>query len=228
MNIQFIVRINAEKTFSISFSLSEVSETQHFVAREDELAEIHRALSGNDSRRTVVLHGLGGIGKTQLAVAYAKRHKGNYTAIFWLNSKDEDSLKQSFVEIAKQILREHPSASRLSGRDVIGKFDEVVEAVKGWLSLPKNSRWLVVYDNYDNPKLPGNTDPGAFDIRKYLPEAYQGSIIITTRSAEVKLGHRIRVGKLKDVRESLEILSHASGRECDIDGKLYLDSLMQS
>jgi hypothetical protein len=228
MHIQFIVRINAEETFSVSFSLSGVSETQHFVAREAELAEIHRALSGDDSRRTVVLHGLGGIGKTQLAIAYAKRHKGSYTAMFWLNSKDEDSLKQSFAKIAKQILREHPSASRLSAIDITGKPDQVVEAVKVWLSLPKNSRWLVVYDNYDNPEFPGNMDLGAFDIRKYLPEAYQGSIIITTRSAEVKLGHRIRVEKLKDVRESLEILSHASGRECAIDGKLYLDLLMQS
>jgi AAA ATPase domain len=228
MHIQFIVRINAEEMFSVSFSLSEVSETQHFVAREDELAEIHRALSGDDSRQTVVLHGLGGIGKTQLAIAYAKRHKGSYTAVFWLNSKDEDSLKQSFAKIAKQILQEHPLASQLSAIDITGKPDQVVEAVKVWLSLPKNSQWLVVYDNYDNPKFPGNTDIGAFDIRKYLPKAYQGSIIITTRSAEVKLGHRIQVEKLKDVRESLEILSHASRRECAIDGKLYSDSFMQS
>jgi hypothetical protein len=228
MHIQFIVRISAEETFSVSFSLSEVAETQHFVARENELAEVHQALSIDDPRRMVVLHGLGGIGKTQLAVAYARRHRGSYTAIFWLNCKDGDSLKQSFAKIAKQILREHPSASRLSAIDVTGKLDEVVEAVKGWLSLPKNSQWLVVYDNYDNPKLPGNTDPGAFDIRKFLPEAYQGSIIITTRSAEVKLGHRIRVGKLKDVRESLQILSHASGRERVINGKLYSDSWMQN
>ena len=41
---------------------------------------------------------IGGIGKTQLTVAYAKRHKDNYSAIFWLNIKDEeDSLKQSFA-----------------------------------------------------------------------------------------------------------------------------------
>ena len=79
----------------------------------------------------------------------------------------------------------------------------------------------MIYDNYDNPKVPGNTDPGAFDIRKYLPQAYNGSIIITTRSGEVKIGHRVRVGKLKDVRESLQILSYVSGRECTIDSKLY-------
>ena len=69
---------------------------------------MYKTLSGDSSRRTIVLHGLGGIGKTQLTVAYAKRHKESYLAVFWLNIKDEDSLKQSFAKVAKQILREHP------------------------------------------------------------------------------------------------------------------------
>jgi ATP/maltotriose-dependent transcriptional regulator MalT len=60
------------------------------VKREDKLRDIHKALSGDGSRRTVVLQGLGGIGKTQLVVAYAKPHKDNYSAVFWLNIKDKD------------------------------------------------------------------------------------------------------------------------------------------
>jgi len=146
------------------------------VAREEELAEIDRTLRGDCSRRIVVLHGLGGIGKTQLTVAYAKRHKDNYSAVFWLNIKDEGSLKQGFVKAAKQILRKHPSASRLSSVD-IENVDEVIDAVKAWLSYPNNTRWLIIYDNYDNPKLAGNTDPMAVDIRKFLPKSYQGSVI---------------------------------------------------
>jgi hypothetical protein len=184
---------------------------------------MHRALSGDGSRRTVVLHGLGGIGKTQLTVAYAKRQKDNYSAIFWLNIKDEDSLKQSFAKLAKQILREHPSASRLSSVDIKGNLDEVIDAVKAWLSLPKNTRWLMIYDNYDNPKLPGNADPAAIDIRKFLPESYQGSVIITTRSSQVKIGHLIRIKKLENIRDSLKILSNASGREGLINGMDFLD-----
>jgi len=214
--------------FSIPFSLSDVSEIERFVAREEELAEMHAALSGNGSRRTVVLHGLGGIGKTQLTVAYAKRHKDNYSAIFWLNIKDEDSLKQSFAKVAEQILREHPSASQLSSIDMKENLNEVIDAVKAWLSLRDNTRWLMIYDNYDNPKLPGNTDPAAVNIRKFLPESYQGSVIITTRWSQVKIGQHIRVGKLKDVRESLQILSYASGRKCDVDGKLYSDLWVRS
>jgi hypothetical protein len=97
-----------------------------------------------------------------------------------------------------------------------------VDAVKAWLSLPGNSRWLMVYDNYDNPKVPGNKDLNAVDIRKYLSEAYQGSVIITTRSSQVKKGHRVHIRKLDDVRDSLEILSNASGREGLIDGESLL------
>lgn len=44
------------------------------MAREEELTEMYKTLSGDGSRRTVILHGLGGIGKTQLTVVYTKRH----------------------------------------------------------------------------------------------------------------------------------------------------------
>jgi hypothetical protein len=179
---------------------------------------MHRNLSGDGSRHTVVLHGLGGIGKTQLTIAYAKRHKDDYSAIFWMNIKDEDSLKQGFAKVARQILREHPSVSPLSSVDIKENLDEVIDAVKAWLSLPNNTRWLMIYDNYDNPKLPGSPDPAALDIRKFLPESYQGSIIITTRSSQVKIGHRIHITKLENLRDSVEILSNASSREGLMNG----------
>jgi Cdc6-like AAA superfamily ATPase len=194
------------------------------VAREEELLEMHRILgSSNGSRRIVVLYGLGGIGKTQLSVAYAKRHKDSYSAIFWLNIKDKDSLRQSFAKVARQISREHPSASRLGNVDTKENLDEVVDTVKAWLSRPNNTRWLIIYDNYDNPKLPRNTDPGAVDILKFLPELYQGSIIITTRSSQVKFGYTIRIRKLEHVRDSVEILSNVSRREGLKSGKDVLD-----
>jgi len=184
---------------------------------------MHRNLSGDGSRRTIVLHGLGGIGKTQLSVAYVKRHKDNYSAVFWMNIKDKDSLKQSFAKVAKRILREHPLAGQLSNLNMKENLDEVVDAVKAWLSLPNNTRWLMIYDNYDNLKSPGNTDPTALDIRKFLPESWQGSVIITTRSSQVKIGHRIHISKLKNLQDSLEILSNTSSREGLIYGKpLYI------
>jgi hypothetical protein len=205
--------------FSVPFSLSDVSETQNFVAREEELAEMHAALDNKSSRSTVILHGLGGIGKTQLSVAYAKRHKDHYSAIFWLNIKDKDSVKQSFAKLARQILRVYPSANPLNSVDMGGNLDDVADAVKAWLSFPGNTRWLMIYDNYDNPKVPSNKDLAAVDVHKYLPEAYQGSVVITTRSSRVQIGHLIRIRKLKNVCDSLEILSNASGKMGLINGE---------
>ncbi|KAI3326718.1 kinesin light chain [Xylariaceae sp. AK1471] len=202
----------ALKEFSVPFSLNNIPEIENFVAREQELAEMHTILSSDGSRRVVVLHGLGGIGKTQLAIAYAKQHKDNYSAIFWLNIKDENSLKQSFVKIARQIKRQHPLANRVGSVDIEGNLDGIIDAVMAWLSLPNNTRWLLVYDNYDNPKLP-NADSTAVDILQYFPEAYQGSVVITTRSSQVKIGHAIRMVKIRNIYDSLKILSTTSKRE---------------
>jgi hypothetical protein len=210
---------NKSEEFSVSFSLADVTETDHFAARESELAQIRNILTGDGSRRTAVLRGLGGIGKTQLTIAYAKRYRHNYSAVFWLNIKDINSLKQSFAKVIKQILRDHPSASGLSNLDTNGNLDDVVEAVKAWLSLSKNTRWLLVYDNYDNPKIPGNDDAAAIDIRKFFPESYQGSIIITTRLAQVKVGRQVAIKKLTNIEDSLQILANASGRQLSVDGK---------
>ncbi|KAF8846757.1 hypothetical protein BDZ45DRAFT_784977 [Acephala macrosclerotiorum] len=126
--------------FSVVFSLSNVSDIEFFVAREEEFLEMHRTLSDDGSRRIVIFHGLGGIGKTQLSVAYVKRHKDSYSAIFWLNIKDKDFLKQSFAKVARQISRKHFSINRLSNVNTSENLDEVIDTVKAWLSLFYNTR----------------------------------------------------------------------------------------
>lgn len=95
----------------------------------------------------------------------------------------------------------------------------MVDGVKAWLSLPNNMRWLMIYDNYDNPRLPGHTDPAAVDIRKFLPDSYQGSVIITTRLSQVEIGHCMKITKLDNIDDSLKILSNASRRKGLINGK---------
>ena len=183
------------------------------MSRDNELKEIHEILITGGLRRVAVLHGLGGIDKTQLAVTYAKRYMADYSTIFWTNIKDHDSVKRNFAIAAARILRQHPSAIQLSRASETGDLDAIVDAVKRWLEIPRNKDWLIVYDNYDNPKLPSNSDEAAVDIHQYLPGTHQGSIIVTTRSSEMKLGRRIRIGKLQDLQASLDILRHASGRD---------------
>ena len=78
-----------------------------------------------------------------------------------------------------------------------------------------------MFDNYDNPRFPGGTDPDAIDIRNFLPGADHGFIIITTRSSEVGLGTLIPVGKMKNIQDSLEILARTSKQKLEVDSQLY-------
>ncbi|KAF2688992.1 HET-domain-containing protein [Lentithecium fluviatile CBS 122367] len=199
--------------YAVRLNLRLFPEAAQFVAREKELSKMHELLHGHSSRAAVVLYGLGGIGKTQLAVEYVRRHKEKHTAIFWLNANDEDSLRLSFRAIAQQVLQCHPSTSVLSSVDLEGDLDRAVSAVKAWLNLPGNARWLLIYDNYDNPRISNKSDRSTVDIRQYLPESDQGSIIITTRSARVTQGRRLHVQKLAGLEDGLKILANMSRRE---------------
>ncbi|KAF6804850.1 NB-ARC and TPR domain protein [Colletotrichum musicola] len=236
---------SAVASFTLVPSTSEVTGVNRFVARGDELRRMHEVLKWNGERRTAVLHGLGGMGKTQLTIAYIKRHRADYSATIWMNARDEMSLKESFQRAAQRILREHQSVVYIKNAMANQDLDETVESVKSWLSEPRNDRWLVVYDNYDDVRFDGRdrteksvrrvteesgSDPGktqpeaagskAYDIRAYLPETDHGAIIITTRSVTVKIGKLIRLSKLGDINDSLEILASTSARDYFRQGKL--------
>ncbi|KAF7522645.1 hypothetical protein PCG10_007365, partial [Penicillium crustosum] len=221
-------------TFELPLNLSEISEVTRFVAREDKLKRMKEIFDTTIGRRTAVVHGLGGIGKTQLAIAYIKRNRSHYSATIWLNARDETTLKQSFARTAEWILRHHPSLTYIAGALESRDLDETVKAVKRWLDDRMNDRWLIVYDNYDNPLLGNQAGKGiiytssveastysdddkdlakAYDLRKFLPETDHGAIIVTTRSSMIKLGQTIHLRKLEDINDSLEVLASVSGRE---------------
>ena len=85
--------ISTIDNYSVPFDLAGVLVAEYFVGRENELSMMQEVFQADMSRRrTIELQGPGGIGKTQLAVAYAKQHRNEYSAIFWLDSKDKDTL----------------------------------------------------------------------------------------------------------------------------------------
>ncbi|KAK9853410.1 hypothetical protein MYU51_006489 [Penicillium brevicompactum] len=236
MSIEEVQR-NSNQTptsFELPLNLSGISEVTHFVAREDQLKRMQEILETPTGRRTAVVHGLGGIGKTQLAIAYIKRNRSYYSAALWLNAKDETALKQSFARAAEWIARHYPSLTYIESALESRDLDETVKAVKRWLDEPMNDRWLVVYDNYDDPLLGNQTVKSlastsfmeastnsddeedlakAFDLQKFLPETDHGAIVVTTRSSMVKLGQTLQLRKLEDIDDSLEVLASVSGRE---------------
>ncbi|KAK1992428.1 purine and uridine phosphorylase [Colletotrichum falcatum] len=210
-------------TYTLAFKLPGVTAVNRFVARGNELKHMYKVLKWTGERRTAVLQGLGGMGKTQLSIEYARRHRSNYTATLWLNARDETSLTQSFQQAARRIAQEYPTVAYVQNAIANRDLDETTEAVKRWLDETGNDRWLIIYDNYDDVRFDGrggagqsvksvreqsgtvasNTseteaaDSKAYDIRPYFPETDHGAIIITTRSSRVKLGQLIRLAILE-------------------------------
>lgn len=205
--------------FSIPFGLVGAPEIEQFVGRRKELTEIKEALHGDGSqRKIVVLHGLGGMGKTQVAVQFVKEYRDTYSAAFWLDGKDEDTLKKSFAGMATRLHREFPSSVTLKTAAEEQDANRVTEIIKGWLSTKGNTRWIMIFDNIDNPKLPGVSDPQAYDIRSYFPDAHQGCILVTTRSSGLQIGKLIPLRKFTDVQESIKVLTSTSGRKISDQG----------
>jgi hypothetical protein len=153
---------------------------------------------GNKRRKVFVLYGLGGIGKTQLAVELMRRRHRSFSSVFWLDGSSEDSLKQSIARHASRIAEGQISdTSRQYSTGEGGDIDAVVVEVLKWLALPDNPDWLIVLDNVDREYDGPTPDPQAYDVRQYFPDADHGSILITTRLAKLEqLGGSQRVNKV--------------------------------
>ncbi|MCJ1377833.1 hypothetical protein MMC17_000929 [Xylographa soralifera] len=163
------------------------------VERVELMHSIEEALLpvSSEHQRIVVLQGMGGIGKSQLARSYASKHQNIYSAIFWLDAKTEQSLKRSVALIAEQIpLPDVLDAGRRIRYGDAG-VDAAAHAVFDWLCLKDNTDWLLVFDNvdshlsseYQEDELSATSGSGiaAYDVYKYVPEVSHGSLLITSR-----------------------------------------------
>lgn len=124
--------------------------------------------------------------------------------MFWVNAKDEVSLRQAMVYCR--------TAQNREDKDI------KVEQVRWWLSKADNDKWLMIFDNYDDPNIPGVRSPTGYDIRSFFPHRPQGSIVITTRSPKLSFGKQLRLQKLRGVKTGLAVLSQRSGRDLS-DGR---------
>ena len=110
--------------------------------------------------QTSALHGLGGVGKTQVALEYIYRYASAYTAVFWLSADTADTLLASMVTLAEVL--------NLPERNEQNQ-QRMVRAVGRWLEHQQG--WLLVCDNVENLSV----------LQPVLPAAHQGSILLTTR-----------------------------------------------
>ena len=104
----------------VDFSLRGIPVVSQFVQRSVEMRELERLLLDDAAtarrQKVVVLHGLGGIGKTQLAVEFARSHHGRFSSVVWLDGSSEASLKQSFADMVRRLPRSELTADGEIGR----------------------------------------------------------------------------------------------------------------
>ena len=173
--VQDLKTADVKVPFKIQIELK--IQRNKFVGREHLMIRLKESLSAEKERmNVVVLHGLGGIGKTQLAVEHIYSSIQDYTSVFWISAASEEQAKQGFIEAARCLIRHHGRfittsnhtpdyyliASKLGIPGALDQkgninmpiepsaMDEIMQAVRQWLAASENKDWLIVFDNYDD------------------------------------------------------------------------------
>ncbi|KAF3284330.1 hypothetical protein TWF970_011548 [Orbilia oligospora] len=214
-----------------------------FVGRKEKLTEIHeyfRRAEFSNTPRIFALVGIGGMGKTQIAIEYAYRHHGSYyTAVLWVSAANEETIRTSFINIMEHIIEEQaritwpestPDYEMISrklgiaglvnsrGEIIVDSeiiINDIQKALFRWLQLPKNSKWLLIIDNAD--------DLENVDIQKYIPNHGSGDIFVTSRRPE--FSHVAEQANLEQLDKDsaitlLSSLAHITVPQKDVEHEL--------
>src|SRR5581483_358735 len=165
-----------------------------FTGREELMQRLHMLLRQEKAAaltQSLVLSGLGGIGKTQMAIEYAYRYAQQYASIFWLNADTMESILSSYSALA--LLLELPERQEPDQQ-------KVVAAVNRWLSTHRD--WLLIVDNVEEREL----------IASVLPTSPEGSLFFTTRRQSLgTLAYPLEVERMSQ-EEGTRFLLHRSRR----------------
>ena len=203
-----------------------------FSGREDIISTIYSTLKGSTSSdgevrlptdKVVVLHGLGGMGKSSIALEYSFRYLDSYTAVLWIDVTSAVSLSRSARAVAEKTIDSYAKqrhsyediALMLGLRGVLNTNGHIssdnaaesrlIGAVKSWLATKHNSGWLLILDNYD--------DVDAVDIHLLLPTCDAGNVIITSRKSNLRsLGKTVAIEEI-DEKAAMAVLTKTVGRE---------------
>ncbi|KAH7124721.1 TPR domain protein [Dactylonectria macrodidyma] len=144
-----------------------------FVDRPDILKWMHEKCARPAAR--IALVGLGGIGKSQLAIQYAHqvRQRVPNTWVFWVHASTRGRFEEAYRSIADRL-----ELPRRNDPDV-----NICRLVSEWLRVEENGPWKMILDNAD--------DVGVFFLNaqkrlaSFLPQSCNGSIVVTSRSMDV-------------------------------------------
>ncbi|MCX5400541.1 FxSxx-COOH system tetratricopeptide repeat protein [Streptomyces sp. NBC_00102] len=138
-----------------------------FVGRERELSQLRSSLlaGGHTALLAQAIYGLGGVGKTQLAIEYIRRHGDDYDRVWWVRAEQDLVIRADYAALARELnLEPHPD-------------EDITETVVRALSTGSPvRRWLLVLDNAGDPAT----------TREYIPTMVGipdgiGHVIVTSR-----------------------------------------------
>jgi tetratricopeptide (TPR) repeat protein len=159
-----------------------------FKGRDAALIDLKQRLGSGHCQ---AIHGLGGVGKTRLAVEYAWRYAGDYTALLFASALSAVDLRTNLAAFCEPMMLELPELGRR-------KEAASLSAVFGWLS--ENPGWLLILDNAD-------TQEAAAEVEKTLPQLQRGQVLITTRLADWSPAVQIATEPLDSVAQRLNNLA---------------------
>ncbi|KAL9078237.1 MAG: hypothetical protein Q9157_002855 [Trypethelium eluteriae] len=167
------------------FMMETLVRNKEFFGRELELSQLDELLlpcknvtfsSERSERKHAVLCGMGGLGKTSVAVEFAFSRKEHFDAIFWIHADEPSKMEQDFGQITVKLGLEDDSEPR---NPVVSR-----ELAKGWLENPRRvinqqgdilgqaeAHWLLIFDNADRPDA----------LQDYWPVSSNGSVLVTSR-----------------------------------------------
>ncbi|KAL4900386.1 hypothetical protein BDW74DRAFT_188232 [Aspergillus multicolor] len=146
-----------------------------FVGRRDEIGKLEELLFAQNGPRRIAITGLGGVGKTQVALelAYRLRDQDAECSVFWVPSTSHAMVEQSFLKIAQ----------------ILGlckdKSADVKEQIQTHLSSERAGKWLLIFDNADDTEMWLLGHNGTSALEDLLPQSEQGRILFTTRNWEL-------------------------------------------
>lgn len=182
--------------------------------------------------KVIVLHGLGGMGKTQIALEYVHSYYEGYSAVFWVDGTSEETANMGFRSVAQRLIDHHISISTTPQPDyariaqilglgsAIGEDGQLIsaeegltnQAVNGWFSKQENKHWLLVLDNVD--------DLTSFNIRDFIPMASHGTVLITSRRRDcISLGKGLEIDQMPAPEAVLLLLKSAGLDKTDSDAE---------
>lgn len=141
-----------------------------FMGRAEMLDELRTSLTNAPATGASpivgkAVHGLGGVGKTRLAVEYAWRHAEDYTALLFVGADSPEALQRNLAAMCAPVLLDLPEHQ-------VTEEAAQVSAVLAWLQ--RNRGWLLILDNVD-------TETTARAVEALLPQLSGGHVLITSR-----------------------------------------------